>query len=123
MLQLWRGCHARHPFARSLTGGFRRRGRRAFATDESGTPVGEYSPKALGRGGTLRWGERELALEAVGNLWQERYRLLEARRELGLCRGRSWGRHPVALQLADDAELEVLFVAFLVRGLAEYAAQ
>ena len=105
---------------------FRRRGRAAQATDELGSLVGEYRPNRLGRGGRLRWGEREIALQAAGNLWQERYRLVDAHRGLGTCRGRSWGRHPVRFELADDAELEAglfLFAAFVVRGLAEYAAQ
>jgi hypothetical protein len=105
---------------------FRRRGRAAQATDRLGTVVGAYAPIALGRGGRLRWGERELELKSVGKLWQEHYALLDGRSELARFRGRSWGRAPVRISLADDAALEpelLLFVAFVVRGLAEYAAQ
>jgi hypothetical protein len=68
----------------------------------------------------------ELALRAVGNLWQERYALVDGRRELGRFRGRSWGRTPVRISHPDDTALEpglLLFVAFVVRGLGEYAMQ
>jgi hypothetical protein len=123
------GIVARTATASDLSGRswlFRRRGRSAEARDELGSLVGEFRPNRLGRGGALRWEEREVALEATCNIWQERYRLVEARRELGLCRGRSWGRSPVRFQLVDDAELDaglLLFVAFVVRGLTEYATQ
>jgi len=88
--------------------------------------VGAYAPIALGRGGRLRWGERDLELKPVGKLWQEHYALLDGRSELGRFRGKSWGSTPVRITLTDDAALEpglLLFAAFVVRGLAEYAAQ
>ena len=123
------GLIARTADASDLAGNdwhFRRRGRRAHATLPSAEIVGEYSPRAVGRGGTLRWEDRVLALEPTGRFWQERYRLLDGRRQLAGLSGRSWGREPVRLHLTDDAELDpglVLFVAFVVRGLAEYASQ
>jgi hypothetical protein len=96
------------------------------AMDTSGALVGEFAPNEPGRGGTLRWGGRELTLRATGSIWQERYALLDGRRELGRFAGRRWGRRPVRGSLVDDATFEpglVLFAAFVVRGLAEYAAQ
>jgi hypothetical protein len=33
-------------------------GRRIEATDDRGTPAGEFEPRTLRRGGTLRWGRR-----------------------------------------------------------------
>src|SRR5262245_55089485 len=105
---------------------FTRRGRAAQATDWTGSVAGTYNPIPVGRGGSLNWGERELALSAIGSLWREKYALVDGWRELGRFTGRSWGRTPVRISLQDDASLEpglLLFVAFVVRGLAEYAAQ
>ena len=57
---------------------------------------------------------------------QERYALEDGGRELGRFHGKSWGGTPVRMRVRDDAALEpglLLFAAFVVRGLAEYAAQ
>jgi hypothetical protein len=40
--------------------GFLRRS--VVAADAAGTPVGEFEPRGLRRGGTVRWADRELAL-------------------------------------------------------------
>jgi hypothetical protein len=46
----WRFAHS----------GFWRRS--VVATDAAGTPVGNFEPRGLRRGGTVRWADRELAL-------------------------------------------------------------
>ena len=61
------------------------------ATDALGTVVGEFVPRDLRRGGTLRWGGREFTLRPASS-WRERYALAEGERELVLIDGKSWGR-------------------------------
>ena len=94
------------------------------ATDEAGAVVGEFEPRTIRRGGTVRWGNRELTLRPASS-WRERYALVDGERELATFDGKGWGRRPVALTLADDEALDpglVLFTAFVVRGLAEDAS-
>jgi hypothetical protein len=94
------------------------------ATDEGGLLVGEFEPRTLHRGGTLRWDGRELGLRPA-SAWRERYALVEGDRELAAFDGKGWGKRPVAVTLADDVAGEpglVLFAAFVVRGLAEDAS-
>jgi hypothetical protein len=106
---------------------FRRRGfwRTAFeATDAEGDEAGTFRATGLKRGGTLRWGDRELQLRA-GSFWRERYALADGERELALFEGKSWGRRPVRVTIDDPAALDpalVLFTAYVVRGLAEDAS-
>ena len=101
-------------------------GRRGFwqrtivATDESGTEVGEFEPRSVHRGGTLRWAGRELRLRPA-SAWRERYALADGERELVVLDGKSWGRSPVKVTVEDPQSLEaglLLFAAFVVRGLA-----
>ncbi len=90
------------------------------ATDTSGTVVGEFSPRDLRRGGRLHWAGRELTLHPASS-WRERYALAEGERELVLIDGKSWGRRPVKVTLADPGAIELgllLFAAFIVRQLA-----
>ena len=90
------------------------------ATDALGTVVGEFVPRDLRRGGTLRWGGRELTLRPASS-WRERYALAEGERELVLIDGKSWGRRPVKVTLPDPGAIEsglLLFTAFIVRQLA-----
>jgi len=96
---------------------------RVEATDAAGTTVGEFEPRGLRGGGTLRWSGRELALRAASR-WRQRYAIVEGDRELAVLDGKSWGRRPVKLTLDDPGGVEpglLLFAAFVVRGLAEDA--
>jgi hypothetical protein len=99
-------------------------GRRAEATDATGLGVGEFERGGvLHRGGTIRWGRRELALRPA-SAWRERYALADRDVELAVFDGKSWGRRPVTVSLDDLGSLEpglVLFTAFVVRGLAQDA--
>ena len=99
-------------------------GRRIEATDDRGRPAGEFEPRTLRRGGTLRWGGRELALRPASS-WRERYALTDSDRELAVLEGKSWGRRPVKVTVDEMAAVEpglLLFTAFVVRGLAHDAA-
>jgi hypothetical protein len=106
---------------------FNRRGfwRRAMeATDAAGTVVGEFVPREIRRGGSLRWGSRELTVHPVSVL-RERYVLSEGDRDLVLLDGRGWGRRPVKITLADPAGTDpglLLFAAFVVHQLAADAS-
>src|SRR5688572_23935943 len=63
---------------------FDRRGlwqRTIEATDEAGAVVGEFEPRTIRRGGTLRWAGRELTLRPASS-WRERYALADGEREL-----------------------------------------
>jgi len=94
------------------------------ATDAAGTVQGEFHGRALRRGGTLRWGERELELRS-SSIWRERYALVDGERELATIEGKGWGRRPVKVTIDDAATVEpglLLFAAFVVRALAEDAA-
>jgi hypothetical protein len=51
------------------------------ATDGAGAVAGEFEGRAMRRGGTLRWGGRELELRP-SSIWRERYALAEGEREL-----------------------------------------
>jgi hypothetical protein len=96
---------------------------RIEASDLTGTAVGEFEPRSLRRGGTLRWAGREFALRPASS-WRERYALADGDRELALLDGKGWGRRPVKVTLDDPGEVEpglLLFAAFVVRGLAEDA--
>jgi hypothetical protein len=95
----------------------------AEATDETGTTVGRFEPRGMRRGGTLRWGERELALRPASR-WRERYALADGDQELAVLDGKGWGRRPVMMRIDDPTPLDrglLLFAAFVVRGLAEDA--
>jgi hypothetical protein len=97
--------------------------RRIDATDEAGTVVGEFEPRGLRRGGTLRWAGRQFALRPASK-WRERYALADGDRELALLDGKGWGKRPVRVTVEDSEAVEpglLLFAAFVVRGLAEDA--
>ncbi len=101
-------------------------GRRGFwqrtmqATDTAGNVVGEFAPRDIRRGGALRWGGRELTLHQA-SAFRERYALSDGDRELVLIDGRSWGRRPVKVTLADPGAIEpglLLLAVFVVHQLA-----
>ena len=94
------------------------------ATDAAGSVVGEFVPRDLRRGGALSWGAHELTLRPVGAL-RERYVLSDGDHELVLIDGKSWGRRPVKVTLADPGAIApglLLFASFVVHELAVNAA-
>jgi hypothetical protein len=120
-------------FGRSATaeaGGSRwRLARRGFwrgeieAVRDTGEVEGEFAPRAIRRGGSLRWGNRELTLTPASS-WRERYALADGERELVLLDGKGWGRRPVRISMQEPGAVDaglLLFAAFVVRGLAEDA--
>jgi len=97
--------------------------RRIEATDEAQTIGGEFEPRSLRRGGTLRWAGREDALRPASS-WRERYALVDGDREIAVLESKSWGRQPVKIAIDDSEPVEpglLLFAAFVVRRLAEDA--
>jgi hypothetical protein len=93
------------------------------AVRDTGEVDGEFVPRAIRRGGSLRWGDRELTLTPASS-WRERYALVDAERELVLLDGKGWGRRPVRITMQEPGAVEaglLLFAAFVVRGLAEDA--
>jgi hypothetical protein len=99
--------------------------RRVEATDAAGSPVAQFEPRSMRRGGVLRVGERELRIEPASK-WKERYALKDGERELALLDAKTrGGGRPVRVTVQDPAAVEpllLLFAAFLVRRLAEDAA-
>jgi hypothetical protein len=98
--------------------------REVEARDEAGAVVGEFEPRTVRRGGTVRWNGRELALRPSSS-WRERYALASGDQELLVLEGKSWGRRPVRLTVLEPGEVDpglLLFAAFVVRRLAEDAA-
>jgi hypothetical protein len=107
---------------RCARGGFWQRVVRA--KDAAGTVVGEFVPRDIRRGGALRWAGREFTLRPVSPL-RERYVLGEGDRDLAVIDGKSWGRRPVKVSLADPDAIEpglLLFASFVVHQLAVNAA-
>jgi hypothetical protein len=95
----------------------------AEASDAAGSTIGQFRPKAIRRGGPLRWGNLELTLRPA-SAWRERYALADGDRELALLDGKGWGKRPVNITVHDLAAVDpglLLFAAFVVRGLAEDA--
>ena len=93
------------------------------ATDAMGAVVGTFEPRTMTRGGTLRWGGRELTLRTA-SMWKERYALADGDREIAVLDAKGWGKRPVRVTVEDVAAVEpglLLFAAFVVRGLAEDA--
>ena len=98
--------------------------RTIHATDESGDVAGEFDPRTIRRGGSLRWRARELELRPA-TIWSERYALADGEQELVVIEGKSWGKRPIRITIEDPRALEpglLLFAAFVVRGLAEDAS-
>jgi hypothetical protein len=97
--------------------------RRVVAVDATGAAVGEFEPRGLRRGGTVRWERQELTLRPASR-WRERYALANGDHELAVFDGKGWGRRPVKVTVEDPSAVEpglLLFAAFVVRGLAEDA--
>jgi hypothetical protein len=115
--------------AEAATGTWRlsRRGfwqRQMEATTPAGEVSGTFAPRGLRRGGALRWGDRELTLQPIGTL-RERYLLAESGHELARIDGRSWGRGPVTVTVAEPAAIEpglLLFACFVAHQLADDSA-
>lgn len=105
---------------------FDRRGwwnRTIEASDATGAVVGSFDPRTIRRGGSLRWGCRELELRPT-SAWKERYVLLDGDRELARLTGSGWGKRPVTISIDDPNAVEpglLLFAVYLVRRLTEDA--
>ena len=98
--------------------------RRVEATDAAGSPVAEFEPRSVRRGGVLRVGARELQI-APASRWTERYALKDGDRELAVLEAKGWGKRPVRVAVDDTAAVDpllLLFAAFVARRLAEDAA-
>ena len=94
------------------------------ARDAAGTVVGEFDPRDIRRGGTLRWEGRELTLRPTSAL-RERYALRDGERELARLDGKGWGRRPVLITLLESDAIDpglLLFAAFVVHRLAVNAS-
>ena len=86
--------------------------------------AGEFDPRAIRRGGELRWGAHVFELRPAA-AWRERYALADGADELAVIEGKSWGRQPVKVEILAAGRLEpglLLFAAFVVRSLADDAA-
>ncbi|HEX4720237.1 MAG TPA: hypothetical protein VH300_17075 [Thermoleophilaceae bacterium] len=93
------------------------------ATGEAGAPTGEFLGRTIRRGGTLHWGASEFTLRPAST-WRERYALAVGDHEFAIFDGKSWGRRPVKVTIADPSGVEpglLLFAAYVVRVLAENA--
>jgi hypothetical protein len=93
------------------------------ATDHDRAIVGEFRPRDIRRGGTLRWAGHDLQLRPVSAL-RERYALRERGRDLAVLDGKSWGKRPVKITLPGPDAIEpglLLFAAFVVQRLAANA--
>ena len=93
------------------------------ATDDIGAFMGQFVPRDIRRGGTLRWAGHELQLRPVSAL-RERYALRDQATDLAILDGKSWGKRPVKITLPDPAALDpglLLFAAFIVHRLAANA--
>ena len=97
--------------------------RQMEATGPAGDVAGEFAPRSIRRGGALLWGDRELTLQPISPL-RERYLLAEGDREIARIDGRSWGRRPVTVTLAEPEAIDpglLLFACYVVRQLAHNA--
>jgi hypothetical protein len=95
--------------------------RRVEATDAAGSPVAEFEPRSVKRGGIDRVGARELQI-APASRWKERYALKEGDRELAVLEAKGWGKRPVRVAVDDTTAVDpllLLFAAFLTRRMAE----
>ena len=58
------------------------------------------------------------------SMWRERYALAVGDHEFAIFDGKSWGKRPVRITIADPSGVEpglLLFAAYVVRALAEDA--
>ena len=96
------------------------------ATDPTGSIVGRFVPREIRRGGKLSWRGAEYTV-APASLLRERYALRTdgVDEDIALLEGKSWGKRPVRIALADPEALEpglLLFAAYVVQQLANSAA-
>ena len=99
-------------------------GRAMQAVGAGGVVVGEFDPRAIRRGGELRWSGRVLELRPA-SVWRERYALAIGDDEVALFDAKSWGRTPVKVEILRPEAIEpglILFTTFVVRELARDAA-
>jgi hypothetical protein len=95
-----------------------------YALAAGDTVAGEFEPRAIRRGGELRWNGQTFELRPA-SAWRERYALAVGDTELALFDGRAWGRKPVKVEILRPEGVEpglMLFTAFVVRSLADDAS-
>ena len=98
-------------------------GQKIYALGSGDELVGEFDPRAIRRGGELRWKGQSFELRPA-SAWRERYALAVGDQELALFEGKGWGRRPVKLEILRPEGIEpglMLFAAFVVRSVAEDA--
>jgi hypothetical protein len=96
-------------------------GRKIQAAGADGSLAGEFDPRAIRRGGELRWRGQVFELRPASH-WRERYALARGDAELAVIEGKGWGRRPVKVQTAGGEAIDpglLLFAAYVVRGLAD----
>jgi hypothetical protein len=94
------------------------------ASDAAGTVVGQFVPRRARRGGTLRWGARELVVRPA-SAWRERYALVDGDRELATIEAKGWGKRPLKVAIDDAGRPDgglLLFACFVVKSLSDDAA-
>jgi hypothetical protein len=91
---------------------------------QGSSKVGEFQSRSIRRGGDLTWNGRAFELRPA-SAWRERYALAVGDDEVALFDGKDWGKRPVAIEIVRPEAVEpglLLFVAFVVRSLAEDTA-
>jgi hypothetical protein len=98
-------------------------GQKIYALAAGDAVVGEFDPRAIRRGGELRWNGQSFELRPA-SAWRERYALAVGDTEFALFEGKGWGKRPVKVEILRPEGVEpglMLFAAFVVRSLAEDA--
>ena len=98
-------------------------GQKIYALGTGDVVVGEFDPRAIRRGGELRWKGQSFELRPA-SAWRERYALAVGDSEFALFEGKGWGSRPVKVEITRPEAVEpglMLFAAFVVRSLAEDA--
>jgi hypothetical protein len=93
------------------------------ASGATGVLVGEFAPRALTRGGPLRWEGRELELLPVSK-GKQRYALRDQGQDLAVLDAKSFGKRPVRIAVERPDVVDpglLLFVAFAARQMTDDA--
>jgi hypothetical protein len=98
------------------------------ASDDEDRGIGAFRPSQIRRGGVVQWREAEYSLRPA-TLIRERYELILGDRQLAVIEATGWwgwgSRRPLKMRVVErdlDPGL-LLFVAFVVRTLADNAGQ
>jgi hypothetical protein len=99
-------------------------GSHIYALGSGDAVVGEFDPRAIRRGGELRWNGQSFELRPA-SAWRERYALAVSDQEVALFEGKGWGSRPVKVEILLPERVEpglMLFAAFVVRSVADDAS-